>query len=138
MKARRTRIARVVAEHTLKAGASKGFVRELAAYLLTEGRVAELDSIMRDVQQDWAEAGVVEVLASSAHPLPTAVQADIKSRVKRLYPNAKRIIVTERRDPSIIGGVRLDLADQQLDLSVEAKLNKFKQLTTAPGSVERK
>jgi F0F1-type ATP synthase delta subunit len=138
MKARRTRIAQVVADRTLKSGASKSFTRELAAYLLTEGRVAELDSIMRDVRQDWAEAGVVEVLASSARPLSGAVKSDIKNRIKRLYPNAKRIIVTERHDPDIIGGVKLDLADRQLDLSVEAKLNKFKQLTTAPGSVERK
>jgi F0F1-type ATP synthase delta subunit len=31
----------------------------------------------------------------------------------------------------VIGGVRLSLANQQLDLSVESKLNKFKQLTAA-------
>jgi len=39
--------------------------------------------------------------------------------------------VTEVADPAIIGGVQIALADQQLDLSVEAKLNKFKQLTSA-------
>jgi F0F1-type ATP synthase delta subunit len=37
--------------------------------------------------------------------------------------------VTEVLDPEVLGGVRLSLANQQLDLSVEAKLNKFKQLT---------
>ncbi|HVX56753.1 MAG TPA: F0F1 ATP synthase subunit delta [Candidatus Saccharimonadales bacterium] len=137
MKARRPRIAQVIADQTLKSGVSKRLSREVAAYLLSEHRTGELDSIVRDVQADWAAAGQVEVIASSAHPLTAAVRADITRQIKRLYPQAKRVIVTEVRDPDVIGGVRLNLADRQLDLSVEAKLNKFKQLTTA-ANVERK
>jgi len=128
MKQPRTKIARVIAERTLKSGVSKKFSNEVAAYLLSEGRVNELDSVLRDVQADWAEAGHVEVLAASAHELTSAVKADITKQVKRLHPDAKRIIVTEVRDPAVIGGVRLSLANQQLDLSVQAKLNRFKQL----------
>ncbi|HVX24013.1 MAG TPA: F0F1 ATP synthase subunit delta [Candidatus Saccharimonadales bacterium] len=131
MKAPRTRIANVVADRSLKAGSTKRLSRELAAYLLDERRVHELDSILRDVQADWAEQGRVEVLAASAHDLSSKIQTDIKRQVKALYPNAKTIIVTPVHDPSVIGGVRLRLADRQLDLSVEAKLNRFKQLTTA-------
>lgn len=138
MKARRTRIARVVADKTLKSGVSKSFANELAAYLLAERRTGELASILRDVQSDWAEAGRVEVLAASAHPLTAAIKADITAQIRRMYPDAKQIIVTEVRDPEVIGGVRLNLADRQLDLSVEAKLNKFKQLAAAPTSAERK
>ena len=138
MKAPRTRIAKAIAARTLKDGVSRRFSREIAAYLLSERRTGELDSILRDVQGDWAEAGRVEVIASSAHALTPAVKADIKRRIKHVYPQAKQIIVTEARDPAVIGGVRLNLANQQLDLSVEAQLNKFKQLTATPGSVERK
>jgi F0F1-type ATP synthase delta subunit len=130
MKTPRTQVSGPIADHTLKKGASKTYAREVAAYLLAEGRVGELDSILRDVQADWAEAGHVEVLAASAHPLTAGVKADIQTQVKRLYPAAKQIIVTEVHDPEVIGGVRLSLANQQLDLSVESKLNKFKQLTT--------
>jgi F0F1-type ATP synthase delta subunit len=130
MKTPRNRIATVIAERTLNKGASKDLSAEVAAYLLAERRVSELDSILRDVQADWAIAGYVEVIATSAHQLTAEVKADITKQVSRLYPNAKQIIVTEARDPEVIGGVRLELANQQLDLSVEAKLNKFKQLTT--------
>jgi F0F1-type ATP synthase delta subunit len=115
----------------LKAGSTKKLSKEIAAYLLNDGRVGDLDSILRDIQADWAEAGYVEVLASSTFPLSEKVKLDIKSRMKKLYPRAKRIIVTEIHDEDVIGGVRLNLANQQLDLSIEAKLNKFKQLTTA-------
>lgn len=129
MKAPRTRIASAIADRTLKSGASRGLAKEVAAYLLAEGRVGELDSVLRDVQADWAEAGHVEVLAASAHSLSADVRSNITKQVKALYPAAKQIIVTEVLDPEVIGGVRLSLANQQLDLSVEAKLNKFKQLT---------
>lgn len=138
MKARRTRIARVVADQTLKSGISQKFAREIAAYLMSEHRTAEVDSLVRDVQADWAAAGQVEVIASSAHPLNAAAKADIASRAKKLYPGAKRVIVTEKLDPSLIGGVRLNFADSQLDLSLRSKLNQFKQLTAAPGNLERK
>ena len=132
MKTPRNRISRTVADRTLKSGSKNTkLTQEIAAYLLTERRVSELESIMRDVQQDWAEAGQVEVIAASAHPISSTVKNDIIARIKPLYPEAKQIIVTETIDPEIIGGVRLSLANQQLDLSVEAKLDKFKQLTTA-------
>jgi F0F1-type ATP synthase delta subunit len=131
VKTSRTRIAHIVADRALSGGSKKRLSQEVAAYLLSERRVGDLDSLLRDVQADWAEAGFVEVLAASAHPLSAAVKVDIEKRIKPLYPNAKRVIVTEVHDPAVIGGVRLSLANQQLDLSIEAKLNKFKQLTTA-------
>jgi len=131
MKAPRSRIATTLAERTLKNGVTKQLSQEVAAYLLAERRVSELDSILRDVQASWATAGVVEVVAASAHGLTGSIKADITERIKQLYPDAKQIIVTEAHDPEVIGGVRLSLANQQLDLSVEGKLNKFKQLTSA-------
>jgi F0F1-type ATP synthase delta subunit len=131
MKQPRHRIAGVIADRTLRSGVSKQLSREVAAYLLSERRVNELDSVLRDVQADWADAGQVEVIAASAHVLTPAVRADISQQTKHLYPAAKQIIVTETHDPEVIAGVRLSFPNQQLDLSVEAKLNKFKQLTTA-------
>lgn len=130
MKQPRTRIARIIADRSRKAGASKLLSQEVAAYLLAERRVNELDSILRDVQADWAQDGYVEVIASSAHPLNPSVKTTISEQIKRLYPQAKRIVITEAHDPAVIGGVRLSLANQQLDLSVEAKLNTFRQLIT--------
>lgn len=131
MKTARSRIATIIADKSLAGGSKKALSNEVAAYLLSERRISELDSLLRDVQADWAKAGYVEVMASSAHPLSATAKAEITKQIKRLYPQAKKIIVTEVHDPEILGGVRLNLADEQLDLSVEAKLNKFKQLTTA-------
>jgi F-type H+-transporting ATPase subunit O len=131
MKTLRTQIASTIAAHTYYDGVSKAYCKQIAALLMADGRVGELDSLLRDIQVDWAIHGYVEVLARSAHPLTEAVEKDIVTRVKQLYPAAERVVVTGVEDPSVIGGVRLDLADKQLDLSIEAKLNRFKQLTGA-------
>lgn len=131
MKQPRSKIAHTIADRTVKGGSTKAITKQVAAYLLAERRVNDLDSIMRDVQQDWADKGYVEVLAASAHPITASIKTDIAKEIKRYYPDAKDIIVTEVHDADIIGGVQLSLSNQQLDMSVEAKLNKFKQLTTA-------
>ena len=131
MKAPRHQISSTVATKTYQDGVSKEYAREVAAYLLETGRTRELESVLRDVVADWAERGYVEVIARSAHPLDAAVKADIRARVQNLYPAAEKVVVTEVADPSVIGGVQIQIANERLDLSVEAKLNKFKQLTTA-------
>jgi F-type H+-transporting ATPase subunit delta len=131
MKTPRHDIAATIAAHTYHDGIKQDYVRQIAAMLLHEGRVNELESLLRDIQADWALHGYVEVLARTAHSLSEAEKDQITQQASALYPNAEQITVTEVHDPEIIGGVRLSLANQQLDLSVEAKLNKFKQLTAA-------
>ena len=131
MKTSRVVIAHTIADKALKDGVTTQLSKEVAAYLLTEGRVNELSSVMRDVKADLEVAGFVEVVARSAHDLDQANKDSILENTRAIFPAAKEIIITEIHDPNVIGGVRLSLANQQLDLSVEAKLNKFKQLTTA-------
>lgn len=128
MKTPRTTIARVVARKLGQAPTAE-LGKEVAAYLLEDNRAGELESLLRDIQQQRAENGVVEVTAVSAYPIESAVRRDIEAQIRQLYPAAKTIIIDEQLDPGVVGGVRLELANQQLDLSVRAKLNVFKQLT---------
>ncbi len=129
MKTSRLKLAKFIADKSLKSGIKKDFVQEIAAYLLQNRRVGDLDSIMRDVSADWADAGHLEVIASSAHTITPAIEKQIKTKVNQLYPKTKQTIITKILDPEILGGVRLNFANQQLDLSFKAKINKFKQLT---------
>jgi len=130
MKQSRQPLAKIMAQRTATAN-SKQLAEDIAGYLLAEKRTADLDSLMRDIQQIRADQGIVEVNAITSHELSSNSIAEIKSTIKKNYPNAKTIIVNPVIDPDIVGGVRLTLANEQLDLSVRSKLNKFKQLTTA-------
>jgi F0F1-type ATP synthase delta subunit len=131
MKQPRKAIAAYIAEKTLEEVPTNKFINEVAAYLLEERRVSELNSIIRDVQSDWAKAGRLEVIATSAFPLADAIKTDIIKQLKEVFPDAKTIKLSEEIDPKVIGGVRLTMAEQQLDLTLESKLNKFKSLTHA-------
>ncbi len=131
MKTPRREIAQVMAKATLQKGVSASYVKSVAAFLLSERRVSELDSLLRDIQAGWAHEGYVEATAQSTHPLTDELQDSIKSQLKELYPEAGHITLRQQQDPDIIGGVRISLPNQQLDLSIETKLNKFKQLTAA-------
>jgi F0F1-type ATP synthase delta subunit len=125
------KVSRTVLAKTLAAKlGDPNLAQETAAYLITERRTHELDSLLRDIEQYQADnKDIIEVRAVSAHPLTPAVESDIKATIQALYPDAKQIIITAIVDPDVMGGVRLELANQQLDLTVRNKLNKFKQLT---------
>lgn len=126
MRASRLQLAGIIAQRTLERKFSKRDVMSLAAYLLEEKRTGEVDSLLRDVQAVWAERGFVEVVAASAHDLTLQIVRDIETEVRTVYPEAKRIVVAPKLEPEVVGGVRLEFADHQLDLSIAAKLQQFK------------
>lgn len=126
----RLELAEIIGERTLHEpmGALK---TAIAAYLLEENDVSELDSLMRDVLAYRAAHGFVEATLFSAHPLTDAVRKDVANLLRQEYPNAKSISMNEMIDHSVVGGVRIELAGKELDLTVRAKLNIFKRLTAA-------
>ena len=128
MKTPRKQIADILAKQSLGKGMTKAEVQSIAAYLLEEGRTGELSSLMREVQSAWADVGYVEVVAVSAHELSPQIIRDIEAEARRIYPDAKRIVVTPKLNPALVGGVQLSFVDYQLDLSVAGELKKFKML----------
>jgi F0F1-type ATP synthase delta subunit len=129
-KVSRTQLAKLLAERFATTQDRAKLEQEVAAYLLSEKRASELDSLMRDIAQLRADQGYVEADVVSAFPLSPAAEADVKAVLKGAYPSAKSIRLNERRDERVIGGVKLELANQQMDMSIRAKLNRFKQLVT--------
>jgi F0F1-type ATP synthase delta subunit len=131
MKVSRTVLADMLGERSIGSTNLKEFGEEIAAYLLAEHRTAELSSLMRDLMQYRADHGIVEVLAYSAYPLSPASRNDIESNVQVTFPGVKKVIISEIIDADVVAGVRLESANEQLDLSARAQLNRFKQLTSA-------
>lgn len=125
----RHHLAEVIAEKTIKTSDNKLLAKEIAAYLLDENQTTNLESLIRDIMQYRLDKGVVEVIAVSASELPENVISDVKKLVEYEFPASKNIIVNQRRDNNVIGGVKLEFPNQQLDMTVKAKLNKFKRLT---------
>ena len=125
----RHHLAEVIAEKAIKTSDNKLLAKEIAAYLLDENQTTNLESLIRDIMQYRLDKGVVEVTAVSASELPQNVIDDVKKLVESEFPASKNIIVNQKRDNNVIGGVKLEFPNQQLDMTVKAKLNKFKRLT---------
>jgi F-type H+-transporting ATPase subunit delta len=96
--------------------------RQVAAYLLAEGRAKEIDLLARDIEQlAYRQTGTLEVRAESAHELTDTVAAAVKA----LF-TAKQIVLHQDVNPSLIGGVRVQAQDQVLDLSVRTRLRQLR------------
>lgn len=121
----RTALARYVA------GSSKPtteLASEIAAFLIENGKTSDLDSLMRDVMEiRGQEDGVVELTAESAYPLSQDLEDQIKSVAKKIYPNAREIVIHHELNKQVIGGVRLQFANASLDLTIESKLHTLRE-----------
>lgn len=94
----------------------------LAAYLVANRRTGELDAIMREVSRRREQRDdVTEVTATSAHKLNESARKAIKALLSN-----KKLIINEVVDAGVLGGVRLETSEVQLDLTVRNRLNQLK------------
>lgn len=101
---------------------------EVAAYLIENGKISELDSVMRDAQELRAQKyGVVELEARSAHRLESGHLSEIKTLAGKQYANTKSVIAHQIHDESVIGGTNLSFPHTNLDVTIRAKLNQLKE-----------
>jgi F0F1-type ATP synthase delta subunit len=124
----RRELAEVIGERTLHVSDRAELARQVAEYLAEERKPMDLNSLMRDVMQYRIEHGIIEAMAVSAHQLPEEVIKDVEDLLKDHFPDAKKVVVDTHIDESVIGGIRIELPRENLDLSVKAKLNLFKRL----------
>ncbi len=129
----RKELAEVIGKQTLHISDNKKLVKSVAAYLAQQPKAVDLNSLMRDVMQYRLENGYVEAMAVSAHPLNAHVVSDIKALLREHFPDAKYFRVDTRIDESVVGGVRIELPQENLDLSVKSRLNLFKRLVAEEG-----
>lgn len=130
MKFARADLAAIIGEKTLQVSDMKQLAKQVAAYLLEQKSSAELESLMRDVLAYRQSHGVVEAEIASAHELSQETLNEVEDLLKLHYPDSKRVVVHDHLDPDVIGGLRVRLANEQLDMSVRHKLDTFKRLTT--------
>lgn len=120
---------RKLAQHAvtrLKKGDAKAAVlKELAAYLVESKRTKEAELVVRDIERQLAVEGTVIGTVVSARKLTKSALGDVETLIRHHYGETATVVLRERIDPSLIGGIRLELPDRQLDASVKAKLEKL-------------
>lgn len=123
-----TELASVIGEKTLEVSDPTSLASAVGSYLAEERLGIDLSILMREVMQYRFKKGLIEATVISAHELTPAVLSDIEAMLRRHYQNVKSVALVTKIDPNLVGGVRIELPRDVLDLSVRGKLNQFKRL----------
>lgn len=99
-------------------------VRSAAAWLVASGRSGQARYLARDVARELAARGYVLVRVTSARPLDSAALQEIEQFIKH-ETHATSVEVETAVDPGLIGGVRIETPEAQLDASIRTKLARF-------------
>ena len=95
--------------------------------LCENGTMAQFSDCARQYRVRYNEAhGILEACAVSAVPMPDALAQRLKDKLERL--TGKTVELTTRVDERLIGGVRLELPDRQLDGTVAYYLEEIQRI----------
>eukprot|EP00891_Asterochloris_glomerata_P002740 jgi/Astpho2/2740/Aster-00920 len=99
--------------------------------LAENGRLKYLDKIV-DTFGKIVSAARGEVIATitTAEALEESELTDIKEGLGKLVREGQELYVEEQVDPSIIGGMILEVGDKRVDLSIRTKVRKVQQIIT--------
>lgn len=113
----RRRIAAYAADKLLSGQAGSSVLREVAAYLVATGRTREQELLVRDIEAALAVRGSVVADVASAFAISEGVKAQIAKLV-----GATTVELRETIDPSLLGGVRVDIPGRRFDGTIRHKL----------------
>lgn len=127
----RAKLAKEIITRLDRGDSPEKISEQVAAFLINAGKTSEISSLLRDCTKLRAERdGIVEVDAVTARPLDKDLEKYIEKTTLAHYKDAKKVVIHNRVDPDVIGGVSLSFVNASLDLSIRARLNKLKALTT--------
>ena len=90
-----------------------------------KGRIRALPGIAKAYREKWNEEnGVTDVTVTSVKPLSAEQRKKLLEKLVSVY--GKKVILTEKTDPSIMGGLRITCGDKQLDGTVRTKLDNLR------------
>lgn len=98
---------------------------EIASVLIEERRTRDMAAVMRAIEKELAIRGKVQVTVTSAHEVSEAIKMQLAHLLGVENPVFDQVI-----DASVIGGVKAQAGEKQIDLTARTKLMKFKQQLT--------
>jgi F-type H+-transporting ATPase subunit O len=72
-----------------------------------------------------AKRGEVDATIISAYELPKKQSDQIAAAIKANSEGAKEVVISSKIDPSIIGGIQVQIGDKFLDLSIKSRIEEI-------------
>lgn len=103
--------------------------RSLLTTMAGNARLGELPKVASTFAQLMkAKRGEVDAKIISAEPLSNAVLKEVQAAMKSQVPAGKSVVLETVTDPSIIGGLQVQIGDQFLDLSVKSRVDEIARM----------
>ncbi len=91
-----------------------------------KGREGQLEGILRGFIESYrAMKGIEEATVTVAKPLTEAQREEIRKKLASVTNN--EIVISEKVDPSMIGGLKIRVADKEYNGSIAAQLEQLKR-----------
>lgn len=98
----------------------------LCTTLAGNAKLAELPKVAATYAQLMkAKRGQVDATIISAHELTKKQSDEIAAAIKANSQGAKEVLISSEIDPSIIGGIQVQIGDQFLDLSIKSRIEEI-------------
>lgn len=117
----RRKISNYIADQLANGHQTKKLIEELAAFLIDTRRTKELELVVRDIEYELKNRGIVVASVVSAHDLSAASKDAIATLIKN-RTNAKNVELQQSVDSTVLGGIKIDLPGQQLDMTIARRL----------------
>ena len=105
-------------------GKTTGVTLNLMTVLAGNARLSSIGGVADDyVKLMKARRGEVEATITSAEPLTKAQGAAVSEAMASQFPKGARVVLKTTVDPSILGGLQIQIGDKFLDLSVASRID---------------
>ena len=97
--------------------------------VVDNGRLEALPEVARQFRAlSNAQSGTSDAIVYSAFPIDDAALQDLAATLEKRF--GRKLKLSVREQPDLIGGVRIAVGDEVLDTSVKARLQQMKQAMT--------
>lgn len=97
--------------------------RNLLTTMAGNARLAELPKIAATFTNLMkAKRGQVDAKIISSEPLSAAMLKEVQAAMQSQVAKGKSVVIEQVTDPSIVGGLQVQIGDQFLDLSIKSRI----------------
>ncbi len=94
--------------------------------LIEKGLLREFSACQKRFRKSYNEAhGIADALVTTAVKLSDTQLAQLKEKLEKI--SGKKILLEQKTDPGVLGGVRVDLEGQLFDGTVKGRLSELRR-----------
>jgi len=111
-------------------GNEPSFLKDVVKFLARKRFLYRAKDILFNLEKIiHQENGIITAKVKSARILSEETKREITHSLKKLY-SARKVLYKESVDENLLGGIRIEVNDEIIDLTVKNKINKLQEYLT--------